>query len=71
MLVGFLAGWRWEAGGGVMAVAGFTLFLGTELAVNGKPPGGAFPLFLIPGVLLLISAGGEAALRKSAGQSLT
>ena len=71
MLAGFLAGWRWPALGGCTAIAGFSLFLGTELAVNGKPPGGAFPLFLIPGVLLLISAGLQAALRKSAGKSLT
>jgi hypothetical protein len=46
-------------------VAGFLLFLGTELAVNGKPPGGAIPLFLIPGVLLLISAGLEAYQRRA------
>ena len=71
MLAGFLAGWRWPAVGGITAVAGFVLFFATEMAVNGKPPGGAFPLFLIPGVLLLISAGLEAALRKSAGTSLT
>ena len=60
MLAGFLAGWRWPALGGCTAVAGFSLFLGTELAMNGTPPGGAIPLFLIPGVLLLISAGLEA-----------
>ena len=71
MLTGFLAGWRWPALGGVTAVTGFALFLATEMAVNGKPPGGPFPLFLIPGVLLLISAGLEAALRKSAGKTLT
>ena len=57
MLVGFLVGWRWEAVGGVMAVAGFSLFLGTEMVVNGKSPGGSIPLFVVPGVLLLVSAG--------------
>lgn len=45
-------------------MTGFLLFLGTEFAVNGKPPGGAIPLFLIPGVLLLISAGLEAYQRR-------
>ena len=59
MLVGFLVGWRWRAIGGISAVTGFLLFLGTEFAVNGRPPGGAIPLFVIPGILLLISAGLE------------
>jgi len=57
MLAGFLLGWRWEALGGGLAVGGFALFFGTELAVNGKPPGGAIPLFAVPGVLLLVSHG--------------
>jgi hypothetical protein len=53
-------------------VAGFLLFLGTKLAVNGKRPGGAIPLFLIPGVLLLISAGLEAYQRRVGnGRDLT
>lgn len=55
MVIGFLLGWRWEALGGGLAVGAFALFFGTEIAVNGKPPGGAIPLFVIPGVLLLIS----------------
>ena len=63
MLVGFLVGWRWEAVGGVLAIAGFGTFLVTEMVVNGKPPGGAIPLFLIPGVLFLISFGLRKALR--------
>ena len=65
MLIGFLVGWRWEAVGGVMAVADFALFLGTEMVVNGKPLGGAIPLFVVPGVLLLVSAGLETAQRKA------
>ena len=55
ILAGFVAGWRWEAAGGIAAVAGVLAFLGTELVVNGKPPGGAIPLFLIPAILLFIS----------------
>ena len=66
MLVAFLVGWRWEAVGGVAAIAGFLLFLATELVVNGKPPGGAISLFAIPGVLLLISSGLGVASRKPA-----
>jgi len=57
MLAGFLIGWRWEAVGGISALAGFLLFLEAELFVNGKPPGGAIPLFAVPSVLLLLSFG--------------
>ena len=55
MVVGFLAAWRWEGIGGLLAVIGFALFAATELIVNGRPPGGAIPLFAIPGVLYLLS----------------
>jgi hypothetical protein len=48
-------GWRWEAIGGGLALLGFSLFCGVELMVNGAFPGGAIPLFAIPGILLLIS----------------
>jgi hypothetical protein len=68
MLAGFLIGWRWEAAGGITAVAGFALFLAIEIATNGGPPGGAIPLFLIPGVLLLISTGLAYTLRRSVGR---
>jgi hypothetical protein len=64
MLVGFLLGWRWEAAGGILAVVGFTIFFATEIVVNGRPPGRAIPLFAIPGVLFLATAG-VAALRRS------
>ena len=55
MVIGLILGWRWEALGGGLAVGSFALLFGTEIAVNGRPPGGAIPLFAIPGVLLLIS----------------
>ncbi len=55
MVVGFLAGWRWEAVGGVVALGGFALFVLTEIATNGQFPGGAIPLFAIPGILLIAS----------------
>lgn len=57
VLAGFLVGWRWEGVGGVMAVGGCVAFLVAELAANGKPPGGALPLFAVPGILLLLSYG--------------
>jgi len=55
MVVGFLLGWRWEGIGGLVAVFGFALFTATELAVNGKLPGGAIPLFAVPGLLYLLA----------------
>ncbi len=57
MVAGFLAGWRWEAVGGLLAVIGFALFAATEVIVNKQPPGGAIPLFAVPGVLYLLSCG--------------
>lgn len=55
MIVGFLLGWRWEAIGGGLALVGFGLFCGVEVMINGAFPGGAIPLFVFPGILLLIS----------------
>ena len=49
MLAGFLAGWRWEAAGGLLALIGFAVFAAVEVVVNRKPPGGAIPLFVVPG----------------------
>ena len=54
MVVGFLAGWRWEAVGGLLALLGFAAFAATEVVVNRRPPGGAIPLFVVPGVLYLL-----------------
>jgi len=57
MLVGFLAGWRREGAGGLMAMIGFIVFAATEAIVNRRPPGGAIPLFAVPGVLNLLDYG--------------
>jgi hypothetical protein len=35
---------------------GLAAFNGVELAVNGRPAVGAFPLFAVPGALFLLSA---------------
>jgi hypothetical protein len=51
MVVGFLAGWRWEAAGGLLAIGGFTLFAAAESVAHGKPPHGAILLFALPGLL--------------------
>ncbi len=55
MLGGFLAGWRWELLGSALALGGVALFFLVEMVVNGRPPGGAIPLFVVPGALLLAS----------------
>jgi len=55
VLTGCVVGWRWDWLGGLFVVCGFAGFLVTELIVNGKPPGGAIPFFLVPGVLYLLS----------------
>jgi hypothetical protein len=56
MITGFISGWWREAVGGVVALAGFALFCGVEIAVNSSLPGGAIPLFCIPGLLLVASS---------------
>jgi hypothetical protein len=55
MVCGFMVGWHWEAIGGFTALAGFAMFCGVELAVNGTLPGGALFLLCIPAILLLMS----------------
>lgn len=55
MLAGFVAAWRWETFGGILATCGFASFFATEMVTNGTPPGGLIPFFAIPGVLLLVS----------------
>lgn len=69
MLAGFLLGWRWEAAGGIMVVVGFAIFFATEMVVNGRPPGRAIPLFAIPGVLFLATAGVAALGRSQRNES--
>src|SRR5208282_5050282 len=68
MVFGFLLGWRFEGLGGLLAVMGFVVFAAVELAVNNKPPGGAIPLFAVPGVLYLMSYGARAAVKGFRGR---
>ena len=55
MLTGLVGAWRWEMIGGLAMIAGFAVFLVTELLVNAGLPGGALPLFVIPGILFVTS----------------
>jgi hypothetical protein len=56
MLVGMVLGWLREGLGGLLVLIGLAAFNAVELAVNGLPARGAFPLFAVPGILFLLSA---------------
>ncbi len=56
MLLGLIVGWVREGAGGLLVFCGLAAFNIVELAVNGRPALGAFPLFAVPGALLLLSA---------------
>jgi hypothetical protein len=56
MLLGLVIGWVREGLGGLLVLLGLAGFNAVELAVNGRPALGAFPLFALPGALLLLSA---------------
>jgi hypothetical protein len=55
IVVGAVLGWWREIVGGALSLVGFVLFCAVELAVNGSLPGGAIPLFCIPGIALIVS----------------
>jgi hypothetical protein len=56
MLLGLVIGWTREGLGGLFVLLGLGTFNAVELAVNGRPALGAFPLFAVPGALFLLSA---------------
>jgi hypothetical protein len=56
MLVGLVIGWVREGLGGLLVLIGLAAFNTVELAVNGRPALGAFPLFAVPGALFLLSS---------------
>jgi hypothetical protein len=55
MLLGLVTGWVREGLGGLLVLLGLAAFNAVELAVNGRPALGAFPLFAVPGALFLLS----------------
>ena len=57
MTVGLVVAWQWEVGGAMATLAALLAFDVVELVVNQKPAGGAFPLFAVPALLYLLSAG--------------
>lgn len=57
-LIGMALGWKWEAFGGLTVLISCAVMnLYEYVMTGGWLLDGAFPLFLIPGVLLLLSAG--------------
>jgi hypothetical protein len=57
MLLGLAIGWVRDGLGGLLVLLGLAVFNAVELAVNSRLALGAFPLFAVPGVLFLLSAG--------------
>lgn len=55
IVIGILAGWRWELSGGLLATAGWCLFVGSVAGAKG--PNLFFCLLALPGILYLASAG--------------
>ena len=54
ILIGILAGWRWELAGGVLSLAGWCLFFASVIGV--KRLNVFVSLLALPGILYLISA---------------
>lgn len=55
LLLGMIAGWRWELAGGLLSLAGWFLFVGVAI----KSPRALHPFVLalaLPGALYLLSA---------------
>lgn len=56
ILIGLVAGWRWELVGGITVLTGTVLFCGVEWYVNGGLPRGfVFPLVALTAILLLVA----------------
>jgi len=54
ILIGILAGWRWEFFGGALSLAGWCLFVGS--VVGARRLNASICLLALPGVLYLLSA---------------
>jgi hypothetical protein len=55
-VLGLAAGWLWDGVGALLVLGGMIVFYSLEFSATHSLPGGAFPLFWIPGVLWLITA---------------
>ena len=54
IMIGILAGWRWELAGGVLSLAGWCLFFVSVIGL--KHLNGFVLLLALPGILYLLSA---------------
>lgn len=55
ILMGIMAGWRWELSGGILATTGWCLFVGS--VVGFAKLNWFISLLALPGILYLVSAG--------------
>jgi hypothetical protein len=55
MIAGFLVMWWKDWLGGLVSLAGLGWFQALEIAANGHPAGGLFPLLILPGALGLLA----------------
>ena len=57
IMIGILAGWRWELAGGVLSLAGWCLFFASVIGLKHlKQLNWFFLLLALPGILYLLSA---------------
>jgi hypothetical protein len=55
--LGMVTAWRWESIGGIIAIVGIALFIGTEFALKGGlPRGWMFYLMFLPGFLFILDS---------------
>ncbi len=56
IIAGFLLMWWKDWLGGLISLAGLGWFQAMEIAANGHPAGGLFPLLILPGAFALLAA---------------
>jgi hypothetical protein len=54
-VVGLAVGWLWDGPGALLVLGGMIVFYSLEYSTSRAFPGGAFPLFWIPGLLWLVT----------------
>jgi hypothetical protein len=55
-VAGGVVGWRWPLAGGALGLVGLSVFYLMNHAASARWPGGAFPLFALPGLFYLMGA---------------
>lgn len=55
IVAGLIVGFRWELAGGAAALVGLAAFHAVQIIATSRFAGGAFPWFLVPGLLYVAS----------------